>query len=738
MVGRYTGGGGVLNQQALPSNDVSQVEGVVRAVVSDGRGGWYIGGLFSAVGGVARQNLAHINPDGSLDTDFKAATDSAEYSVKDNVLKDNGVYSAGRKAKGVYALVKTDDGLFVGGAFTTIGQDVSALSASKYLAKLDLNTGAPKVRYSDLDGAVMALATDNTKVYLGGDFTNHIRSAAALGTTATLSRIFSMETDHAIFSLVFAKDVLYLGGAFTYITHANGTATTFTEARSSVASFKVENDTYTITQWQPSLNGPVNAIAVNPAFSGQYNPVYIGGFFTTVNGSSRSNIAYFHTDSGASEPALDQTFISKGTDGIVTSLALPGSSSSIDTLYVGGQFNLIDGKPLKKIAAINIQNKAVKEDWKPAVNGNVRVLASDSSNLYVGGDFALIGQYRARFAAMDVYTGMPTPLSISIDPLLNGSESSQVSALALYKDTLYVGGAFTTVDNASQPNLFAYNLKDESVITWTPTVNGLVRAIALYPLNTTNPINAHVFIGGDFTAPHKSLAMILPDGQHATAWNPNPDGSVYALMYDKDQNHNRQGFTGAGVLNVGGAFSNVTGKAGSSFVQYDLSANGTVSDTSNNLRSNSDLVQGAVYAIATAGDNLYLGGPFTAVNSSGTYDSNYRQFVVFKAATGKLLTGVTIINTKGAPSVSAIAVSGYIYFGGEFTQLINNWNRNNLASYAPYSGASGWNTGQLSGWNPDASGTVHTLSAYDDLIYIGGAFTTLGGQHSDNQGFVNK
>jgi hypothetical protein len=43
---------------------IPRVAGTVRTVVPDGRGGWYIGGLFSAVGGVPRLNCARIRGDG--------------------------------------------------------------------------------------------------------------------------------------------------------------------------------------------------------------------------------------------------------------------------------------------------------------------------------------------------------------------------------------------------------------------------------------------------------------------------------------------------------------------------------------------------------------------------------------------------------------------------------------------------------------------------------------------------
>jgi len=44
--------------------------GSVRAAIADGAGGWYLGGTFSSVGGVARGGLAHVRADGTLDTAF--------------------------------------------------------------------------------------------------------------------------------------------------------------------------------------------------------------------------------------------------------------------------------------------------------------------------------------------------------------------------------------------------------------------------------------------------------------------------------------------------------------------------------------------------------------------------------------------------------------------------------------------------------------------------------------------
>lgn len=47
-----------------------KVDGLVRAAVSDGVGGWYIGGDFTKVGELATQRLAHVKSDGTVDSNF--------------------------------------------------------------------------------------------------------------------------------------------------------------------------------------------------------------------------------------------------------------------------------------------------------------------------------------------------------------------------------------------------------------------------------------------------------------------------------------------------------------------------------------------------------------------------------------------------------------------------------------------------------------------------------------------
>src|SRR4051812_44669235 len=81
-VGPYTGSFVAIDGAAgtvVPGRP--QVDGDVHAVAADGSGGWYLGGEFTAVGGQARTNLAHVAADGSVDPAWAPTTGGAVQAI---------------------------------------------------------------------------------------------------------------------------------------------------------------------------------------------------------------------------------------------------------------------------------------------------------------------------------------------------------------------------------------------------------------------------------------------------------------------------------------------------------------------------------------------------------------------------------------------------------------------------------------------------------------------------------
>jgi hypothetical protein len=118
----HTGSWVALNRQGRPAATFPQVIGEVNAAVADGRGGWFIGGSFTNVGGVPRRYLAHINTDRTLDRRH------------------------------------------VGGDFTTIG------GRRQSIAAFNLATGDPTAWKAPIDGTVYALSVRGRTLIAAGTF----------------------------------------------------------------------------------------------------------------------------------------------------------------------------------------------------------------------------------------------------------------------------------------------------------------------------------------------------------------------------------------------------------------------------------------------------------------------------------------------------------------------------------------------------------------------------------------
>lgn len=117
---------------------------------------------------------------------------------------------------------------------------------------------------------------------------------------------------------------MYAVGSFSSIVQNGQTYT-----RHNVFSFKTTAP-YTITSWAPDVSGIVNSIAFDGTNCAD---AYIGGMFTTVNGSSAHNLAEISTATGALVPGFGHS-----TDNQVETLAVVKGH-----LLVGGYFTWING-----------------------------------------------------------------------------------------------------------------------------------------------------------------------------------------------------------------------------------------------------------------------------------------------------------------------------------------------------------------------------------------------------------
>ena len=93
LVGPHTGSGVPIKESdGLPVSGFPKVNGTIYSVISDGNGGWYIGGDFTYVAGIERNRVAHIFSNGSLDPDWNPDSNN---TVRTLVLSGGVVYAGG-------------------------------------------------------------------------------------------------------------------------------------------------------------------------------------------------------------------------------------------------------------------------------------------------------------------------------------------------------------------------------------------------------------------------------------------------------------------------------------------------------------------------------------------------------------------------------------------------------------------------------------------------------------------
>jgi chitodextrinase len=233
-----------------------------------------------------------------------------------------------------------------------------------------------------------------------------------------------------------------------------------------------------------------------------------------------------------------------------------------NTLYVGGSFSTVrspDGSTSvarSNLAAFDVRTGALITSFTANTNGTVRALASDGTNLYVGGTFtSLNGVGRSRLAAVDLATG-----SIRTGWVANAN--STVYALATAPGRLYAVGSFGTVRGVSRTRAAALNLTDGTPYSFNPRPDRTVLAVAAAPDGSA------VYLGGDFArvagTSRRYIAKVNSGGGLVSVGWQSVAGSVLDLDVSADGRRVVAALGGDGNIltgtNEGATFDAVTGR----------------------------------------------------------------------------------------------------------------------------------------------------------------------------------
>jgi len=421
-----------------------------------------------------------------------------------------------------------------------------------------------------------------------------------------------------------------------------------------------------------------------------------------------------------------------GANGRVIAIAVDGSGN----VYVAGNFTVIGTVQANYIA------KWDGSTWSALGSGMDDVagaLAVSGTNLYVGGGFTKAGGVTVSNIAK--WDG-------SAWSALGSGMNDGVNALAVSGTDLYAGGYFTDAGGVAANYIAKW---DGSA--WSALGSGISGRVYSQPTVWTGPsvsalavIGTNLYAGGEFTnaggVPANCIAKW--DGSAWSALGSGVGGYAPCVL----------ALAGRGTdLYAGGAFTTTGGVPANCIAKWDGSAWSALG---------SGMYGYGVLALAVSGTDLYAGGDFT---TAGGVPANY--IAKWDGSAWSALGSGLGPSYLGPPWVYALAVSGTdLYAGGQFTTAggvpayIAKWDGSvwsALGSGIPgyvdalavsgtilFAGGNFRGAGCIAKWDGSAwsalgsglSGSglpeVSALAVSGTDVYAGGYFTTAGGVPANN------
>ena len=340
--------------------------------MTDGRGGWFLRGDISAVGGVevGKTEIVHLRATGVSTRTGQSARDGEIYAMA----------RVGRAAVRRRVVLHGS----TGGAREPGGDRRPLRSAARLAAP-----GSPGRTKDDL-ARVYAIAptSDGSALYIGGDFgrvDGTLRtSLAAFGADGALLSLRRRRgprrqrggrgrgtSERLTSSLVDPRGrVLYAAGDFDDARRR----------RASGARRRRRPDR-TRPPWNPDCDGDVWAIEVAPAGS----PVYVAGEFASIGGKSRRGLAAVDARLGTA------TLWDPGVGGAVHTIALDAPRKVV---FAGGEFESVGDADRTNLAAVDTRTGSATP-WDVPVVGTVDVVGPPArGGVVVGGEIESVGALR--------------------------------------------------------------------------------------------------------------------------------------------------------------------------------------------------------------------------------------------------------------------------------------------------------------------------------------------------------
>jgi len=337
-----------------------------------------VGGSFSSIDNITRNNIARLNSDGSVDTLFNASANDDVESLS----------------------IQADGKVLISGSISRVN-DI----AISNLARLNTD-GSLDQTFTPNPNCIVrnVLSLNDTNILIAGCF-SQVASQAQSGVAlldASGNLVSGFKSDIDIESSVYALNEqpdgkFLLGGEFTQV---NGSA------RSYLA--RLELDGTLDPTFNPVIDGSVRSIIITTD-----NKIGIAGFFDNVGGVAHRSLAKLN---------LNGTVVSAYTP-MVALNASDLVEHSDGKVLVGGNILSVNGTNFDDIARIN-PDGTLDEAFNPMPNSTVsRILVqSDEKVIIVGGFTTISGELRSIIARVE--KNLPPQISIS-PPNIQQSEGDE-------------------------------------------------------------------------------------------------------------------------------------------------------------------------------------------------------------------------------------------------------------------------------------------------------------------------
>ena len=402
----------------------------------------------------------------------------------------------------------------------------------------------------------------------------------------------------------------------------------------------------------------------------------LGGEFRSVAGTIRSGLVRFSDDG-----IIDATW-TPHVDGTVLALA-----ASEDHLYFGGRFETVDGQARRNLACVSWTDGALVP-WQADTDGQVLTLAATRAAVVVGGSFMTVaGEPRMHLAKLSSQDGTP-------DPAFVGVADSEVRAVIIRGEDLYLGGQFTRINAEARRGLARVDLATGSVdATWRADVDGAVFALSA--------VRSQLYVGGAFSAisnqNRTNVARVALSDGSVEAWQPEPNEQITAIAEP-----------GAGRIVLGGRFTTLNEQPHIGIAVVSEKDGTPIPGWRSPLTGNQP-----VSSLALSGEILWTNASLVRGRTSAG--------AAWLAASSQSSNQLLTLDGSDPRILCGVQHQGWIYIGGDFS-IIDGHAHLGLARLDA-------RTRRVDPtWRHDANGSVHALAVLDNQLYIGGDFTKLAGR----------